>query len=372
MSHSDASRAARGLTVIGASAGTGKTHKLTEIVWEACRPRTTGDSNPISPERIVAVTFTEKAAGELADRIRTKLFAGGAADEALRLSQAYLGTVHAVGLRLIGEHALEAGQPPEVSMLPKDGGEILRTLLERAVPPDRQARLEALVEQLGVAWDNKAHRSMWQDDIFKIVDAARANRIAVEALPAMAERSWLGLKAHLPTPVHERDLDAELRAAAQQALGADLGTDNTGKTLKVVATVREVVAYGDDPAWRLWLKLAHLDPGVKSRSIFEPLRRLGEAHATHPRFHADERVELQEFRSTRVKVTQGNATDGTWTAARDLADLRQDPWWYPHDSLYAPANDRSAAPSPSAASFTAREAAASRDGSVAWPLSIGR
>ncbi len=59
----------------------------------------------------------------------------------------------------------------------------------------------------------------------------------------------------------------------------------------------------------------------------------------------DERVELQEFPYTRVRVTKRKADDGTWTTtARDLADVRLNPWWYPHDSLYAPANDGSGGP----------------------------
>lgn len=60
---------------------------------------------------------------------------------------------------------------------------------------------------------------------------------------------------------------------------------------------------------------------------------------------ADERVELQEFRYTRVKVTRRKAADGTWTtAARDLADARLNPWWFSHDSLYTPANDGTGGP----------------------------
>ena len=60
---------------------------------------------------------------------------------------------------------------------------------------------------------------------------------------------------------------------------------------------------------------------------------------------ADERLELHEFRYTRVKVTRRKAADGAWTtAARDLADVRLNPWWYPHDSLYTPANDGNGGP----------------------------
>ena len=60
---------------------------------------------------------------------------------------------------------------------------------------------------------------------------------------------------------------------------------------------------------------------------------------------ADERAVLQEFRYTRVKVTQRKATDGTWaTTSRDLADVRLNPWWYSPDSIYIPANDGTGGP----------------------------
>lgn len=59
----------------------------------------------------------------------------------------------------------------------------------------------------------------------------------------------------------------------------------------------------------------------------------------------DERVELQEFRYTRVKVTQRKAADGSWTVtARDLAAVRLNPWWFSHDSLYTPSNNGTGGP----------------------------
>lgn len=59
----------------------------------------------------------------------------------------------------------------------------------------------------------------------------------------------------------------------------------------------------------------------------------------------DERVELQEFRYTRVKVTQRKTADATWTTtARDLADVRLNPWWFSHESLYTPTNDGTGGP----------------------------
>jgi len=59
---------------------------------------------------------------------------------------------------------------------------------------------------------------------------------------------------------------------------------------------------------------------------------------------ADERVELQEFRYTRVQVTLRKAADGSATVVtRDLTALRLNPWWYPHD-LYAPPDATSGGP----------------------------
>jgi len=55
----------------------------------------------------------------------------------------------------------------------------------------------------------------------------------------------------------------------------------------------------------------------------------------------EERVELQEFGYTRVKVTLRKENDGTWKSiARDLAEVRLNPWWFPHD-IYIPKDAQS-------------------------------
>ena len=54
-------------TVVLASAGTGKTRKLVEVYTELLE-------RGVDPMSIAAVTFTEKAAAEMRDRIRTALY----------------------------------------------------------------------------------------------------------------------------------------------------------------------------------------------------------------------------------------------------------------------------------------------------------
>lgn len=53
---------------------------------------------------------------------------------------------------------------------------------------------------------------------------------------------------------------------------------------------------------------------------------------------AGERVELQEFRYTRVKVSTSRGK-----TVRELVSLRLNPWWYPH-GLYRPADDGTGGP----------------------------
>jgi hypothetical protein len=60
---------------------------------------------------------------------------------------------------------------------------------------------------------------------------------------------------------------------------------------------------------------------------------------------AAERVELREYRYTRVQVTLRPGADGNFTeTARDLVALRLNPWWFSPDHLYTPAHDGTGGP----------------------------
>ena len=99
---------------VEAGAGSGKTRALVERVVALV------DSG-VSMENIAAITFTEKAAAELRSRIRERLAQRSGeprAEEALRqLDAAAVGTLHAFAHRLLSEHPVEAGLPPDVLVL---------------------------------------------------------------------------------------------------------------------------------------------------------------------------------------------------------------------------------------------------------------
>jgi hypothetical protein len=85
------------------------------------------------------------------------------------------------------------------------------------------------------------------------------------------------------------------------------------------------------------------DPAFPAEQCYNPpedtplaVRRISE--------NAEERVEVREYRYTRVKVTLRRGAGGDWkTIDRDLVGLRLNPWWYPH-GIYTPAADGSGGP----------------------------
>jgi ATP-dependent helicase/nuclease subunit A len=99
-------------TVVWASAGTGKTRKLVEVYLELLE----GGADPL---RIVAVTFTEKAAAEMRERIRKALYERQS--RWLRtislLPAAPISTIHGFCGILLREHAFEIGIDPSFTIL---------------------------------------------------------------------------------------------------------------------------------------------------------------------------------------------------------------------------------------------------------------
>ncbi|RCW80696.1 UvrD-helicase domain-containing protein [Paracoccus lutimaris] len=91
------------LEILPAGAGSGKTYRIKNDLADWV------ERGLVRPERILAVTFTEAAAGELRDRIRFTLMAAGKVEAAMAVERAYVSTIHGLGLRLLGQHAFAAG-----------------------------------------------------------------------------------------------------------------------------------------------------------------------------------------------------------------------------------------------------------------------
>src|SRR3954467_14290475 len=108
-----------GSSLLAANAGSGKTAVMVERITEAV----TRDGTPVNA--ILALTFTEKAAGELAERLRRRLAELGRDEDARAVDSAWIGTIHGFCARLLRSQPLAAGLDPHFEVLEETSAERL-------------------------------------------------------------------------------------------------------------------------------------------------------------------------------------------------------------------------------------------------------
>ena len=98
--------------VVAAGAGSGKTFTLTKRIVHAIE---SGAIDGI--ESVCAITFTNKAAGELKSRIKAELRESGLAEQALKVDEAWVSTIHGMCARILRAHAVELDIDPKFKMV---------------------------------------------------------------------------------------------------------------------------------------------------------------------------------------------------------------------------------------------------------------
>ncbi|MEU9120497.1 ATP-dependent DNA helicase [Streptomyces sp. NPDC048506] len=142
--------------VIVAGAGSGKTTVMAaRVVWLV-------GTGQVAPEQILGLTFTNKAAGELAERVRAALLAAGVTDpDALPVDggtaadqppgEPRISTYHAFAGQLLKDHGLRIGLEPSARLLADATRFQLAARTLRAAPgpyPALTTSLPTLVEDL--------------------------------------------------------------------------------------------------------------------------------------------------------------------------------------------------------------------------------
>jgi ATP-dependent exoDNAse (exonuclease V) beta subunit len=247
--------------VVQAGAGTGKTHALVTLYLHLVSGATEA-REPVAPPRIAVVTFTDKAAGELKERIRARLGAlAGAPDDVARLEPtlaeaaralgvtlpdgaawrdallglgaAPVGTFHSFAGTLLRRHAARAGIDPEFTLL--DEAEVQaratqaaeRAILEALSAGD--ADVEELVAQLG----------------FRAVGRARGLvelLVMLRVLRAEEGRGADGLDGNYDAAVMRRALDEAVAQLGRTATRLHDIVPELGPKTKTAPRARELCA----------------------------------------------------------------------------------------------------------------------------------
>jgi ATP-dependent helicase/nuclease subunit A len=266
------------LDVVSAGAGSGKTFRIKETVGRWVK------EGLVSPDRIVAVTFTEAAAGELKERLRKELIDLGRIEDALKLDQAYISTIHSFGLRLLTEFAFDGGLPPRSRLLDQNEE---TALLRQAVA--RSGNIDTLTKELhryGYKYDGGSRTSgedQFRQMVQKVISRLRTVNQDVDdnTLSAYSEHSLNS--SYGPTGDGKAALDA-LHLAVERLL-EKFPSDISGEFSGNASAVKEFrknhadlsVAKNKDRLstdWHLWgtlRKLRQSKRGAPTPDGYDPL-----------------------------------------------------------------------------------------------------
>lgn len=249
------------LTLVPAGAGSGKTYRIKEKLADWV------ESGKVQPDRIAAVTFTETAASELRDRIRTTLMARSRMEDALRLDQSFITTIHGFGNRLLVEYAFEARHSPAPRLLGEDEESLL---LRKAIA--RIERIEAISRKLelyGYKYDHASGTDgagQLRDRILSCIQMLRVIGGGVNRSVRLDHALGVIDQAYGPTE-DAKVLIEPLRRSTQALLKAypdcmrDFVNSNSAKAAveadhRFLQEAANTTALDDN--WGLWLKLQNL------------------------------------------------------------------------------------------------------------------
>ena len=144
-----------GALLVSAAAGSGKTTVLVERFVRSVL------DDGIAPASMLAITFTDKAAGELRARVRARFLELGERRSAQGTEAAWISTIHGFCARVLRRHAVRAGLAPGF------------VVLDEATA--RELRSDAFDEALAGFLDGAAGA---RDDALDLVAAYRPDRLA--------------------------------------------------------------------------------------------------------------------------------------------------------------------------------------------------
>ncbi|MFF5335288.1 UvrD-helicase domain-containing protein [Streptomyces sp. NPDC013181] len=216
--------------VIVAGAGSGKTTVMAaRVVWLV-------GTGQVAPEQVLGLTFTNKAAGELAERVRKALVAAGVTDpDAIDPDnppgEPGISTYHAFAGRLLTEHGLRIGLEPGTRLLADATRYQLAARVLREAPgpypaltrsfPTLVSDLLALDAELAEHLVPPERLDAYDAELLRTLETARLSNAELRKIPETAEarRELLALTRRYREAKRSRDL---LDFGDQIALSAEL------------------------------------------------------------------------------------------------------------------------------------------------------
>ncbi|MBX9693469.1 MAG: UvrD-helicase domain-containing protein [Cyanobacteria bacterium] len=306
------------ISLVRASAGTGKTYFLTEEFAKILVPHISVPSG-VGPFQIIATTFTNKAADELMQRIRSRLTMAGAYELAQLVRGSYIGTVHSCFGRLMSDFALEGGLSPSIKVVDELGQQRIFLACAEGVLSAASERLDELAYSLSI--------DDWRKHVVRIVEVARENDISREILLSTSNDSWDTLVQVLPEPLSTESadrLDIELAHAIQSVINIIKQSDDDTKLTQDAADFLRIanstLEKNRSLPWSTWARISKLRVARKTQSEVTDLRNIASQYLRHPRLRSNWKEFIDTVVTCSVKSMDGYSAFKREHGLIDFAD----------------------------------------------------
>ncbi len=281
------------LKIISAGAGSGKTYRLTKEMAENYII-----SKGVRISGILATTFTSKAAAELQERVRAKLLEMGKFQEANALSNALIGTVHGIGVKLLRRFAFEIGVSPEVDIISEEDQQLMfNNALATVLQDEHLSKMDKLVTKLGLNKKAGGSDYDWRRNVKEITEVARGNDLSVAVLEKSKVRSFESFKAFLGEKNEKTASDvfpqwiAMIEEAVQNIKDSGDETKTTADAISDLNAIKKEIKTQGSIPWHQWAKVSKIKIGAKSKKFIEEIIEFANQHDTFSDFHQD----IQDF-----------------------------------------------------------------------------
>ncbi len=122
-------------TFVSAGAGSGKTYRLTQDIARLI------DEGKCKAEEIILTTYTEAAAKELREKVRSTLYSKGHYEAAMNIDNAAIGTIHSIAYQFVSRYWYLLGISANVSILDREGSKLCITQSLAALPTEKDLQL---------------------------------------------------------------------------------------------------------------------------------------------------------------------------------------------------------------------------------------
>lgn len=284
------------LEVVRAGAGSGKTYNLCETVAAAV-------ADGIDPARILATSFTKKAAAELKSRVQSRLLAESGGKTAVhaqtdRLELAAIGTVHGVAHQLLSRYAIEMGLSPRLEVITENVSDRAMSELLGKIPAELWQPFSDCADRLGIADLNQR--------VLKLLAAKRGNVIGDDdfktSMSTSADRVCELLATDGPAAI-ATSVD-DLYRLVDEALDAinAIGPHSVKETLNGTKNLRKLRGK-TIPLWGSYIEAGKIKAGGGKKpdtpnAMLEPLKTHAQGLRRNPQLHQD----IRKFSSLLAEV----------------------------------------------------------------------